>query len=132
MTLPPPLQPKSLRLVPSLHYLQPMVLACGGTFHGSDPLPPACSCLPLAPNQASHSPPTSPRIVDISSGCVSLRFPPHATLLRCPQSPVVEQDCVGQVVDHCQPGQGETCIGLGGISLWRENQYRKHMVIQLW
>ena len=75
------------------------------------------SCLPLAPNQASHSPPTSPGIAGVGGGCVSPGFPPHAILLRHPQLPVVGEDCVGQVVDHRQWGQGETRIELGGISL---------------
>ena len=126
----PPLQLKSLRLVSSPHRIPPTVLAFGGTSYGSGPPLPACSCLLLAPNQAGHSPPTSLGIADVGSGCVSPRFPPHATLLRRLQSPVAEEDCAGQVVGCCQLGQGETCIGLSGISLWRENQSCKHMVIQ--
>ena len=106
VTLPPPLQPKSLRLLPSPHRLPPTVLAFGSTCHGSDLLPPACSCFPPAPNQAGYSPPTSPGIADVGSGCVSPKFPPHATLLRHPQSPVAEEDCAGQVVGRCQLGQG--------------------------
>ena len=95
---------------------------------GNQPLsnPP---CLPPAPNQAGHSPPTLPGIADVGSGCVSPRFPPHATLLRRPQLPVAEEDCASQVGDRYQLGRGETCIGLVGISLWRENQSRKHMMI---
>ena len=125
----PPLKPKSLRLVSSPHCLLPMVLAFGGTSHGSDPLPPAYLCLLPAPNQASHSPPTSPRIADVGSECVSPRFPPHATLLHHPQSPLAEEDYASQVGGHCQLGRRETCVGLGGISLWQENQSHKYMVI---
>ena len=111
------LQPKSLRLVPSPHRLPPTVLAFGRTSYGSDPIPPACSCLPPALNQASHNAPTSPGIADVSGGCVSPRFPPHATLPCGPQSLVAEEDCAGQVVGRCQLGREETHVGLGGILL---------------
>ena len=63
---------------------------------------------------------------------MSPRFPPHAPLLRRPQSPVAEKDYAGQEVGHCQLGRGEIRVGLGGISLWWENQSRMHMVIQPW
>ena len=132
MIIPSPLQLKSLWLVPSPHRLPPTVLASGDTSHRSDPLPPACSCLPPAPNQASHSLPTSPSIADVGSGYVSPRFPPHATLLYYPQSLVAGEDCAGQVVGCCQLGRRETRVGLGSILLLRENQSHKHMVIQPW
>ena len=109
-----------------------MVLAFGGTSHGSNLPSPACSYLPPALNQASYSLSTSLGIANISSRCMSLRFPAYATLLHCLQSLVVEEDCTGQVLDRCQLGRGETYIGLGGISLWQENQSHKHIVIQPW
>ena len=119
-----------MRLVPSPRHLPPMALAFGDTSYGTGPLPSPCSCPLLAPNQAGYSPHTSLGIVGISGGCMSPGFPPHAILLRRSQSPVAGEDCIGQVVDHCQLGRGETCVELGGISLWQENQSHKHMVIQ--
>ena len=94
-----------------------MALAFGDNSHGTGPLPLACSCPLLAPNQAGHSPPSSPSITGIGGGSVSPGFPPHAILLCHPQLPVVGEDCAGQVVDHRQLGRGETCVELGSISL---------------
>ena len=109
-----------------------MALALGGTFYGSDPPPLACSCLLPAPNQAGHILFTLPGIADVGNRCMSPRFPPCATLLCRPQLRVAEVDCASQVVSRFQLGRGETCVGLGSILLWWENQCRKYMVIKPW